>query len=355
MKLSGRTVIAAAVGACMALGYGCGARHAIKATSPNSEVVEADGSAPIVNNDIAAARKSSLDDALKNALGLVIGVYVSQEALVSKAVLIEDSITSQTEGYIEKYETLKEGRSGDFYSTRIRALVRREDLSAKLKALELEPKKLGNPAVRINVDEYIDGASATTRTAENELKKVFVEKGFSVTDGDAFDIMLTGRVDSGINTDSGLAGMISYRAAISLRALASGTSDVISAVTDTLGGIDVSRDGAAKAAMVNASRRAGGDISGKVPDSLNKRSIVSLTVCNIANINSLNEFTKSVRSLIEVRDCWVRSYQDGVARMDMDLKKGSASDVARRIETLRGGVRIKEVNRYGISAEFEGK
>jgi len=78
-----------------------GAGAKIKATTPNTELVEAEGMGPIINGDIASAKQTSLSDALKNSLGLVIGVYVSQEALTSKAALIEDNITSQSEGYIE--------------------------------------------------------------------------------------------------------------------------------------------------------------------------------------------------------------------------------------------------------------
>ena len=83
------------------------AKYQIKATAPDTEVVEAEGSAPVINGDLAGSKKTSLHEAMKSALGLVIGVYVSQESLVSKAILIEDNITSQTEGYIEKYDVLK--------------------------------------------------------------------------------------------------------------------------------------------------------------------------------------------------------------------------------------------------------
>ena len=190
--------------------FGCAsARPVIKATAPNTEVVTAEGMAPIINGDITGAKKTSLHEAMKNALGLVIGVYVSQEALaVSKAMLIEDNITSQTEGYIERYDVIKEWKDGDFYKTQIKALVRKEDLSAKIKSLDLEPKMLGNPVVVFKIDEYIDGVESKTSYVADELKKKFVDKGFVVVEAGEPDILITGRADAVFNTDQGLGGMI---------------------------------------------------------------------------------------------------------------------------------------------------
>src|SRR3989339_679982 len=241
---------------CCLLTYvliGCAstASHKIKATAPNTEVVEAEGMAPITNNDINGAKKTSLHEAMKNALGLVIGVYVSQEALVSKAILIEDNITSQTEGYIEKYDVIKEWRDGEFYKTKIKALVRKEDLSAKLKALELEPKKLGNPVVALKIDEFIDGQASLTKYAESELKNKFIEAGFTVSDSAISDIIVDGKAYSNFNTDAGLGGMISYRATVSVKVMKTGSSDVIATDEKTFGGVDVTKSAAAKSSIVN--------------------------------------------------------------------------------------------------------
>jgi len=131
---------------------GCsGGRRSALNPAYETEVAEAEGIAPVINGDVEAAKKASLNEAMKSALGLVVGVYVSQEALVAKSVLIDESISSWTEGYIEKYEVLKEQLDGEFYKTRIRAHIRKEDLAAKLKNLESEPEKLGNPVIGFDI------------------------------------------------------------------------------------------------------------------------------------------------------------------------------------------------------------
>lgn len=334
---------------------GCAStKSKIKATAPNTEVVEAEGMAPIINNDVTGAKKTSLHEAMKNALGLVIGVYVSQEALVSKAILIEDNITSQTEGYIEKYDVLKEWREGEFYKTRIRALVRKDDLSAKLKALELEPKKLGNPAVAFSVKEFIDGQPSDAKYAESELKNRFIGSGFTVSDSVVSDITVDGKADSNFNTDQGLGGMISYRATVSVKVMKTGSGDVIATDEKTLGGVDVTKPAAAKSSIMNCAKKIGEQLPQTVLKFLRERSIVRLTVSNVENMNKLNDFTKSVRALIEVRDCFVRNYSNGTAMLDLDLKKGTAADIAKRLEqNTNFSIKISKTGAYDIEAELK--
>ncbi len=339
---------------CMAAFSGCASsRTQIKATSPNSEIVIAEGMGPVINNDIQGAKSTSLHEALKNALGLVIGVYVSQESLVAKAVLIDDNITSQTEGYIEKYEVLKESRDGDFYVTRIKALVRREDLSAKLKALELEPKKLGNPVVKFTIEETIDGKIAATTVAASELKKKFLGQGYTVSDGDASDILVEGKAESTFNTDQGLGGLVSYRAVLDLRVIKTGSRDVITTATETLGGVDVTRDAAAKKAIANASEKVSRDLPATVLKLLKERSVVQLTISNVDDINKLNDFVRSVRALTEVRDCWTRNFSNGSALLDMDVRKGTALEIAKRLEQMTSAqVKVNKTDAYSIEAEL---
>ncbi|MEW6557902.1 MAG: hypothetical protein AB1349_11220 [Elusimicrobiota bacterium] len=327
----------------------------IKATAPNTEVVEAEGMAPIVNNNITGAKNTALHDALKNALGLVIGVYVSQEALVSKAMLIEDNITSQTEGYIEKYDVLKEWREGDFYKTKVKALVRKEDLSAKLKSLELEPKKLGNPVVAFSIDEIIDGHPSNTKYAESELKGKFVDAGFVVSEATKSDIIVEGKAESSFNTDQGLGGMVSYRATVSIKVKKTGSADIIASPSPaTIGGIDVNRPNAAKSSIVNGTKKLAEGLPDVVLKFLKERSTVRLTVSNLPNLNKLNDFTKSVRALLEVRDCWVRDFSNGVASLDLDLKRGAAADVAKRLEQSQTfSIKVTNLGAYNIEAEIK--
>jgi len=325
---------------------------AMKATA-TSEVVIADGMSPIVNNDTVGAHTAAVHDALKNALGLVIGVYVSQEALVSKAMLIEDNITSQTEGYVERYDIVKQWREGDFSRVTIKALVRKEDLAKKIQALDLEPKKLGNPIVTIVVDETVDGLPSSAHYTADVLKKGFMDEGFVVADSTPSDIQVTGQAESSFNTDQGLGGLISYRANITLSARMAESQDVITTVQETVGGVDANRPAAAKAAIVTAAQKTGRTLPKTVITFLRERSTVRLSIDKVTSINTLNDMNRSIRALIEVRDCRVRSYENGRAIVDVAMKKGSAVDLAKRIEKLTSfKLIIDKTAAYSVDAQL---
>ncbi|MBI4777893.1 hypothetical protein HY792_03100, partial [Candidatus Desantisbacteria bacterium] len=126
---------------CLLFFCGCAAtREAIVKPTVATEIVEAEGQSPIIKDDITSAKNAALADAQRAALGLVVGVYVTGETLVSKAVLLEENILGQTQGYIERYAIIKEYREEGFYKVRIKATVRKEDLAKKLNEMQLETK-----------------------------------------------------------------------------------------------------------------------------------------------------------------------------------------------------------------------
>jgi hypothetical protein len=318
---------------------GCAAgRNRLPAASSGSEQVTADGMAPVVNNDLPAAREAALRDAMKNALGLVVGVYVSQEALVAKAVLIEEQISAETAGYIERYTIVEEKRAGDFYQTRIQAQVRRESLAEKLKSLPLEARA-ADTTVRVTLAETMDGAPAAGAAASLALKQAFTAQGFTVTDAATADILVTGTAASTRNTTADLGGLISYRTVLALQAVKAVAGDVIATANESAAGVNVTAESAAQTAAANAVKRAAA-FSQTVLTVLQNNAQVHLTIAKVENINALNDVLRSIRTLLEVRDCRVRSYAAGTAEAVAVITKGTATDLARRLERL-GSVKIK--------------
>ncbi|HBE88083.1 MAG TPA: hypothetical protein DDW67_02960 [Elusimicrobia bacterium] len=306
---------------------GCGgARKSSLNPAYEVEKVEAEGSAPVVDG-ADAARKAALGDALRNALALVVGVYVSQESMVSQAVLIDETITSQTEGYIEKYETLKEWRDGDFYKVRVLAHVRKEDLTLKLRDLEPEPVKLGNPVICFAVAETVDGAKAGVSAAETELKSVFAGAGFLTGEGENCDITIKGSADSAFNTREGLGGFVSYRATLSLSADKAG-GGALAAVQDAAGGIDLNDAAAARAAVINAVKKAGPDLKDRLLKALKEKSVVRLSLSGVRDMNHLSDYMKSLKNIPAIRGSWLRNYSGGSAHIDVGMRKGGAQELS---------------------------
>lgn len=322
------------------------------ATVPPSEVVIAEGSAPIVNKNVSAAKKVALDDALKNALGMVVGVYVSQEALTAHAAVIQDSIILKSQGYIERYAIVTDYREGDQYHVTVKAQVRREDLTAKIKTLDLEPKVLGNPTVGIAVRESIDGAVSNTAASVNELRKAFVDAGFVVLENEKPDILVEGNARSSFNTDQGLGGMVSYRTSINLIVYKTGTNDVVTTVEKTVGGVDANRDAAALVALANAGRSAVKDLPQAVSTYLSNHSTVRISITGIGSMNQLNELVIGMRSFPGVRDSRVREFAGDSARIDVDIRSAASAEIAKEMEQMKQfKVVVTKTEAYAITAE----
>lgn len=334
---------------------GCaGSRKSSLNPAYETEVVEAEGMAPVVNGDAEGAKKTALHDSMKSALGLVVGVYVSQDALVSKSILIDENITSQSEGYIEKYEVLKEWREGDFYKVRIRAHVRKEDLSAKLRNLESEPQKLGNPVIGFEITEAADAKPQQTNYAELELKSRFSDAGFLTGEKDKADIVIRGEAQTAFNTREGLGGFVSYRAGISVSAVKQGSQETLASVQESSGGIDLNEAAAARASIINAARKAADPLKERVLKSLREKSIVRLNLANVKTMNDLSDFTRILRNIPMVRASWLRSYSASVAVMDVAMHKGGAADLSQLL--LKNGKRPVKINRtssYDLDAELQ--
>lgn len=334
---------------------GCSStKPSIKTGIHEVEVVESEGMGPIVEGNIEGAKKTSLHEAMRNALGLVVGVYVSQDALVSKAILIDENITSQTEGYIEKYEVLKEYRDGDFYKTRIRAHVRKEDLSAKLRNLETEPQRLGNPLIGFDIKESIDSKPTGTNYAELELKNKFVESGWTVSEKERANILIQGEVQSNFNTREGLGGFISYSATISLNAVKVDTGETIATAQKAEGGIYTNEHAASRAAIIRSAEKISEDLKDKILKYLKEKTLVHLTLSNVDSMNKLSEFIKSVRNIPLVRDCWLRDFSNGTAVMDIRIRKGNATNLSELLsKNTKFPLKILNTGTYKLEAQLE--
>ncbi len=334
---------------------GCsGTRKSSLNPAYDTEVVEAEGMAPVVNGDAEGAKKASLHDAMRNALALVVGVYVSQDALVAKSVLIEENITSQTEGYIEKCEVLKEWRDGEFYKVRIKAHVRKEDLSAKLRNLETEPQKLGNPVIGFDIKEFADSKPQQTNYAELELKTRFADAGFMTGEKDKADIIIKGEAETSFNTREGLGGFVSYRAGISVSAVKQGSMETLASMQESAGGIDLNETAAARASLINAAKKGADPLKEGVLKALRERSMVRVNLTNVKTLNDLSEFTKMLRNIPAVRASWVRSYGDGTAVMDVAMQKAGAADLSQLlIKNTARPVKVNRTSSYDLDAELQ--
>jgi len=75
--------------------------------APSYEIVEAEGSASINNNDYEHAKDEAVLAAQKKAIETVVGCFVDSKTLGSNFTELEEEIITKSEGYIEDYEIIK--------------------------------------------------------------------------------------------------------------------------------------------------------------------------------------------------------------------------------------------------------
>jgi len=344
-----------------------------KPQKPQVEIVEAEGLAPL-SDDLIKSREIAISDAQKRAVELVVGVYVSAENFVSKAKLIEDNITGETEGYIEKYEILKEWKEEPFYKVKIKARVRKDDLTKKIEELNLAPKEQTTATVSFWIKEKIDEQPSESSVVEKEIMQIFTDAGFTVSDRKPqeyykdiqnildenpenlesnlkSDIVVIGDASSNFNTDKGLGGFISYRAIVSLKVIKNLNKDIITTLQETAGGVDLNKELAAKASLINVGRKSGKELKERIIKYFQEHPYSNIVLKGETSINEINTLVRRIRALPTVKDCWLKSFSGNEALLEFIIKRGKISDVAKQIEQIEIPYKILTVDNYTISME----
>jgi len=329
-----------------------------KGKTREGEVVEAEGMAPYKADDLTGTKAASLAAAQKAAVELVVGVYVNAKTRVDKAVAIEQTILTHSSGYIKSYEILSEGRSGDWYKTRIRALVSTKELHDDLDSsgLLLQPS-IGYPRVSVLLKEYIGENESQEGYAARAVTQALLNQGFKVVelpssikrDEDPLEIakdlshrvtelLITGfaRAQS-LGEERRLGGMSSYRATINFRVIEVGSAEVMQTVSEVASGLEGTPEIAAQKAFEAAAEMTVKDLS-TLQAELEKRAHVDVTITGLKSFEVLSNFQKSLIGVPGVKDLYLRSYDQtaGVAVLDVLTDHISPQELADQCVKIGG-------------------
>ena len=348
--MNSRRRLVSLAGAVLLVGTGCAHSRLKSAKGLQGEIVVAEGLAPYHEDDLPGTQAASLAAAQRSAVELVVGVYVNAKTRVEKAVAIQNSILTNSQGYVKRYEILSEGRSGDWYKTRIRALVSTQEIHEQLDQMGLlrEPS-VGYPRVAIDLQEYIGESEAEGKPASQALADALLKQGFRVMDlpkpipagtdaveaakglHNSAELLIAGlaRAQSLGYTSKQLGGMSSFRASVSFRVIESGSGEIVQTVSETASGLEGTPDIAGAKALRQAAELAAGDLTG-LPQELEKRAHVMLTITGLKSFETLAKFQKDLAAQGGVKDLYLRSYQQdsGVAVLDVLTDQLSPQDVA---------------------------
>jgi len=337
-------------------------------------VVEVEGEVNVIPGNAIATREAGLMAAQKKAVEKALGVMVTGQVVVSQAQVIEDGIFSKTAGYMKSWEVLSERDEDGVHFTKIRARVKFGDVKKDVDSLGLliRTKKVGNPRVMILIDEKIDGVASDGKTVETGLASALLEKGYKVVDADQLseirnqaavvkaamgdekeaaevgrrlgaEVAIVGSAKSSFFTDQGLEGMFSYRGTLALKAVKTGSGQVVLAVSKSGGGMDLSKEMAATQNLTRMTEEAGAEISEKLAPALWEGASVVIALSGITGFDALNVLVETVRSLDGIGSVTTRSFTAGEAVLDVELRHGNASTLAAQMEAAKTPFEIKEV------------
>jgi len=338
---------------------GCATSTRIKKTQgEEGEIVVAEGIAPYRADDLPGTKAASLAAAQRSAVEQVVGVYVNAKTRVEKAVAIEQSILAKTSGYVKRYEILSQAQDGEWYKTKIRALVSTQQLHQDLDSLGLlKQPEVGYPRVAVQLQEFIGETENKDGHAQHALTQALLNKGFKVVnvpssvnpDEDPVeaaktinhataDLLIAGMARAqNLGYDHALGGMSSYRAAVTFRVLEAGSGEVMATVSQVASGLEATPSLAAGKALEKAGEIAANDLV-NLPTELSQRSHVDLTISGLKSFDVLSKFESSLTSQAGVKDLFLRSYsQDsGVALLDVLLDQISPQELADKAVKIGG-------------------
>ena len=300
------------------------------------EVVEAEGLAPYNSKDLLASKKASLADAQRNAVEKAVGVFVSARTMVEKAVAIENNILARTEGYVKKYDVIKEGVDGEFYKTKIRALVALKDLEADLKEMSLlKGPELYRPRLHVALTETIDKEPSDEHAAQTALEKALIAQGYSVvasTDMGSAELLVMGKAASFPFQTEKLGGFVSYRARISLEVTRPGAKDTLVSLTKEASGLGGNEDLAGLKALETVGDFAAQELGQKISEKWGKGRTILIFVEGVKSFADVDRVKKHLTSQPGVGDLVLRLYDEGMAQFEVQLGTLQPSELSARLE-----------------------
>ncbi|MGM0509487.1 MAG: hypothetical protein ACQERZ_10080 [Fusobacteriota bacterium] len=323
----------------------------------SSIVVSVEGVGAIQNSNQAKARDEAIWDAQRRAVEKAVGTLLASETIVENSQLIENNIYTQSNGFVDSYDIKKEWKDEHLYYIKIRADVKKLDLSKKLILMGLI-KKVGDPRIMVVIPEQHIKKPIPDPAVETEIIKNLIKAGYRVVDQSQIkkiryseeiesilggnkeiaksianqfeaDILITGEAFSILNGET--YGMISCGARAEIRGMKISTGEIIFSDAVHSSAIALTEELAAKKALQNAGfllsnggiNNRGEEIEPIVPKiakSLLQKSSFQLLLTNISSQKyfEMIEFLKDQRT---IKDVFPREFKNNSARIDLDYSR----------------------------------
>lgn len=355
--------------ACAALALGA-CRHGRLRVGPadDGEVVEAEGWSPHAADDLIGTKRRSLAEAQKKAVEKVVGVYISAKTRVAESVTVDQNILANVDGYIRKYEVLKEWQEEGFYKTRIRALVRYKKVGEDLKALGLirPPPPPGNPKVLVRLSAPGGGPEERAAVA---VRRALLDRGFLVLKEDApagggaaledakrlkADLAVRGSGVAHRLTGVELGGFHSFRARVALEALKPETGELLAGRAEEASMMDAAPEIAEAKSLELAGQLAAERLAAELAELMRASVKVGLRVSGLAGLPEVQRLAESLRLQPEIGLVTLSDYRRGVAELAVTGDGVAGEELAALLVRMkRHKIVVRSVSPYLVEVESQ--
>jgi len=367
------------------------------ASDVEAKEVVATGLGSILGGDVAHARDDAIEDALRNGIENALGLIVESETLVENYQLIEDNIFSKTQGYVQKYDVIREGkRNEQLYEVTVRAVVKMIDLKNDLEGIATLMRRKNTPRMMVIIEERNIGEApglfhyfeADMNSAETALMEAFMSKGFKFVDlatvkrnvkreqaaaileGDVAQAAALGRTVGAevVITGKALAKATvvevfgaktrSQQATVTVRAIRTDTGDIIATslaqgafphIDDVVGGTK-----AIQLACEKLSESLIDQILDRWQADVSSGTTITLKVRGVSSLSQLTKFKSALKYYVRGLSSVVqRDWYEGFATLEV-VMTGNAEDLAQRLSDKDiEGIRVRVVGMSQNSVTVE--
>ncbi len=340
--------------------------------------VTALGMGAITGGDVAHAKDDAVEDALRNAIEQTLGTLIQSETLAQNFTVVEDNIFSKTQGYIQKYDIVEQGkRDAMLYEVKVRAWVRVSDLKDDLDAITTLIRRKKTPRLMVLIDEKNIGETATAahfleadlNTAESQLMNQFMKKGFrfvdaatvrqnldrekeaAILEGDArqaaavgrrsgAEVVLVGKaLAKAVEVEAFGAKIRSQQATVTVKAIRTDTGDLLAIGTEQGKFTHIDDVTGGTKAIQKACDALAEPLIAKILDrwstDVNTGGTLTLKIRNVEDYAELNRFKNSLKYYVRgITNVTQRDFSDGFAVLELEMK-GNADDLANRLSTAK--------------------
>jgi hypothetical protein len=371
-------------------GAGGGAPATPGKAAPGGDVLvqTAQGQAAMLGGDKPAAREKAIEDALRHAVEMAVGTKVTSTSEVQDFQSKMDQVLMHSQGFVKRYDIVKEGMDGEVVQVTVRAEISNADLDKDLQAMGLLMSRKGMPRTMVLIAEQNIGmaapaaawmkggqsalVSADLRIAENTIldqlrsggfrqlidPEIATEKAAQVggitTELNASqarklksltgaEVILIGQViatSRGEMADLG-PGWRSCTATISGRAVNTDNGDILATDETTQNALQLDDLTCGKEAIKKASKVFSQDMIKKIgarwSQDLSGGNEIHVTVHKVSGFKQASDFRSALTQHVRgVKGVSQRSFSGGTQELDVTLV-GSTDQFAQEVEAKKLG------------------